>query len=96
MDNTTHGFRVAAKNLLDPDKDVWETFSPVHRLCMTDSGTSGTLLFEDHSSLKRFSIAVGIHDRKPWCDVITNLPANAKLSIINETYYQSRGGARLR
>ncbi|KAI9462632.1 hypothetical protein F5148DRAFT_218669 [Russula earlei] len=96
VDKMTDRFYVAAKNLLDPDDDLWETFSPTQlRLCMTDSERSGTLLFEDRSYSERFSIAAGIHNGKPWCDIITDLPAKAKLPVINKTYYQSRGESLL-
>ncbi|KAI9462627.1 hypothetical protein F5148DRAFT_968028, partial [Russula earlei] len=88
VDTTTEGFYIAAKNLLNPEDDLWETFSPTQlRLCVTDSERSGTLLFEDRSNSERFSIAAGIHNGKPWCDIITNLPAKAKLPVINKTYY---------
>ncbi|KAI9460334.1 Cytolysin/lectin [Russula earlei] len=59
---------------------------------MSHSGKSATLLFEDGSSLERFSIAVGMHNYNPWCDIITDLPAEVKLSILNKTYYESRSG----
>ncbi|KAI9452022.1 Cytolysin/lectin [Russula earlei] len=91
VDKTTDGFHVAIRNVFVPDNDLWETFSPTQlRLCMSRSGTSATLLFKDCSSSERFSIALGIHNDKPWCDIVLNLPDNADLSIINNSYYKSR------
>ncbi|KAI9462626.1 hypothetical protein F5148DRAFT_1286402 [Russula earlei] len=96
LDKTTYGFRVAGQDLFDPDNDLWQIFLPTQlRLCMMHHGKSATLLFEDGSSSERFSIAVGIHDYKPWCDILTDLPAKARLSIINKTYYGIRGDRRL-
>ncbi|KAI9452016.1 hypothetical protein F5148DRAFT_1237542, partial [Russula earlei] len=56
------------------------------------SSGSVTLLFEDGSSLERFSIVVGIHNYNPWSDIITDLPAEVNLSILNKMYYESRSG----
>ncbi|KAI9460335.1 Cytolysin/lectin [Russula earlei] len=62
------------------------------KLKMGGSGTSGSLLLSSSKSSESFSVAAGIHNYSPWCDILVDVPANAVSQLITDSYYQSRSG----
>jgi hypothetical protein len=59
-------------------------------LTMGGSGTSGCLRFERKSG-KPFLVAVGVHNYKRWCHIVTDLSKSDTTHTILPTYY---GGIR--
>ena len=86
-------FRVIDKGLCQPSNDKWTNLSDMNlKLSMTGSGSSGSLLFKNDTVPELFSVAAGIHNYHPWCDILTDLPDEAKANGITRSYYQSRSG----
>jgi hypothetical protein len=84
---------VIDKALRDPSIDKWTELSDMNiKLSMTGSGRSGSLLFKNDTVPELFSVAAGIHNYNPWCDILTDLPDEAKANGITLSYYQSRSG----
>ena len=91
--NSQDQFRVIDKGLRDPSIDKWTNLSDMNlKLSMTGSGRSGSLLFKNDTVPELFSVAAGIHNYNPWCDILTDLPDEAKANGITHSYYQSRSG----
>ena len=80
------------KGLSDPSIDKWTNLSDMNlKLTMANSGSSGSLLFKNDTVPELFSVVAGIHSYNPWCNIITDLPVEAKANGITLTYYQSWG-----
>jgi hypothetical protein len=91
--NSQDQFRVIDKALRDPSIDKWTDLSDMNlKLSMTGSGRSGSILFKNDTVPELFSVAAGIHNYHPWCDIIIDLPDEARASGITLSYYQSRSG----
>lgn len=59
-------------------------------LCMGGSGTSGTIRLMSDTG-ETFLVALGIHNYKRWCDVVTNLKDSETGVLINPQYYNNGG-----
>ncbi|KIJ59477.1 hypothetical protein HYDPIDRAFT_33165 [Hydnomerulius pinastri MD-312] len=68
---------------------TWSMSNGAHLLTMGGSGTSGTLRFMSDKG-ERAIIAVGVHNNKRWCDVVTGLEASATGVLINPEYYNGK------
>ncbi|KAF9226106.1 lectin [Gyrodon lividus] len=64
-------------------------------LTMGGSGTSGTLRFMSDKG-ERIIVAIGVHDYKRWCDVVTGLAPDATGVVINGEYYNDGKRAHVR
>lgn len=51
----------------------WADLSTTPTLTMGTSGTSGILRFRTEDGREAFFVAVGVHNWKPWVDIVTNL-----------------------
>ena len=81
------------KALRDPSIDKWTVLSDMNlKLSMTGSGRSGSILLKNDTVPEFFSVAAGIHNYHPWCDILTDLPDEANSNGITQSYYQSRSG----
>ena len=82
------------KGLCDPNTtDQWTVLSDMNlKLSMAGSGSSGSILLKNDTVPEFFSVAAGIHNYKPWCDILTDLPDEANSNGITQSYYQSRSG----
>ncbi|KAJ3498411.1 hypothetical protein NLJ89_g10222 [Agrocybe chaxingu] len=61
-------------------------------LNLHNSGTSGMLRFRILATGEEFTVAVGVHNYKRWCDIIPNFQElNKTAMLIHPTYY---GGER--
>ncbi|KAK7688527.1 hypothetical protein QCA50_008065 [Cerrena zonata] len=86
-------YRIDDKGLRDSSIDEWQELpNGSVQLCMDHSGTSGSLIFQGSSSGERFSVAAGIHNYNPWCDILTDLPPEAYADAITVSYYGPRSG----
>ncbi|KAF8066958.1 lectin 2a [Lyophyllum atratum] len=73
---------------------TWIEDDQIFILNINGSGTSGTLRFMDTDTGEVFLAAVGVHNYKRWCDIITDLKDKDTSMEIHPTYYNSgtRGG----
>ncbi|KAK6071019.1 L-lactate dehydrogenase (FMN-dependent dehydrogenase) [Seiridium cupressi] len=55
------------------DGGVWTEEDGTHKLTMGGSGTSGLLRFKTEQGKEAFFVAMGVHNYKPWIDIITGL-----------------------
>ncbi|PPQ66974.1 hypothetical protein CVT24_008388 [Panaeolus cyanescens] len=67
---------------------TWTESNGQHVLTMGGSGTSGTLRFLSDNG-ENFIVALGVHNYKRWCDIVTNLKNDQTGIIINPQYYNS-------
>ncbi|KAF8547946.1 lectin [Imleria badia] len=71
-------------------KCTWSQTNDVLTLTMDGSGTSGVLRFmSDKGEL--ITVAVGVHNYKRWCDIVTGLKTNETALVINKQYYGNGG-----
>lgn len=59
-------------------------------LTMGGSGTSGTLRFKSASGVIVL-VALGVHNYKRWCDIVTDLEPKDTCMAVHPTYYQDSG-----
>ncbi|KAK7688526.1 hypothetical protein QCA50_008064 [Cerrena zonata] len=86
-------FQVVDRGLRKPTSDKWTNTSiNTFVLYLEQSGTSGNLVFLNDKTRERFSVAVGIHNDKPWCDIIVDLPEDEDASSLIDSYYGARSG----
>lgn len=62
-------------------------------LRMDSSGTSGTLRFYNEVG-NYFIVAMGVHNYKPWTDIVPNLTTSDSGVKVHPTYYQDGAGGR--
>ncbi|KAM3475025.1 hypothetical protein MY8738_007610 [Beauveria namnaoensis] len=75
---------------------TWVPHNGGQRLTMGGSGTSGILRFLADVGNEIFVIAVGVHNNKPWCDIVANLTqGNTGVAILAE-YYNDQDPARVK
>jgi len=70
----------------------WILEDHIFVLTMGSSGTSGMMRFLDTATGEVFAILVGVHNYKPWCDIVTDLTTKDTCMEIQPTYYA--GGKR--
>ena len=68
---------------------TWSESNGEQVLTMGGSGTSGTLRFVADNG-ENFIVALGVHNYKRWCDIVTNLSNQQTGVIINPEYYDSK------
>jgi hypothetical protein len=68
---------------------TWSESNGEQVLTMGGSGTSGILRFVADTG-EKFIVAVGVHNYKRWCDIVTNLGNDHTGVIINPQYYNSQ------
>ena len=69
---------------------TWSEADGVLTLTMGGSGTSGVLRFKSDKG-ELITVAVGVHNYKRWCDVVTGLKTNETALVINGQYYSNGG-----
>ncbi|KAF9226113.1 lectin [Gyrodon lividus] len=74
---------------------TWSHGSDGCTLTMGGSGTSGTLRFMSDKG-ERILVAVGVHNYKRWCDVVTGLASDATGVVVNAEYYNDGKRAYMR
>ena len=71
---------------------TWTCVNGETVLTMGGSGTSGTLRFKSTSG-DMVLVAMGVHNYKRWCDIVTDLQPKDTGMAIHPTYYQDSGVA---
>ncbi|KIK57113.1 hypothetical protein GYMLUDRAFT_87113 [Collybiopsis luxurians FD-317 M1] len=72
--NTNAFFQLVEKDVwYYANGGVWNESDGVHKLSMGGSGTSGMLRFRSEQGNEAFWVAQGVHNYKPWVDIVTNL-----------------------
>jgi hypothetical protein len=69
---------------------TWSEANGTQTLHMGGSGTSGVLRFKSDKEL--ITVAVGVHNYKRWCDVVTGLKPDETALVINPQYYNNAAG----
>ncbi|KAF8345349.1 lectin [Amanita rubescens] len=68
---------------------TWSNTDGVLTLTMGGSGTSGVLRFKSDTTGELITVAVGVHNYKRWCDVVTGLSTSQTALVINGQYYNN-------
>ncbi|KAK0617608.1 fungal fruit body lectin [Immersiella caudata] len=68
---------------------AWTQSESGHHLSMNSSGSSGMLRLRS-SEGEYFSVAVGVHNYKRWCDVDVNLSDSQVLTGLHPQYYNEK------
>ena len=66
-------------------KDSWKEELGFRCLSMPQSGTSGCLVFKDKVNREKVAVTFGVHNWKPWIDLVTNFEETAE--EIRDSYY---------
>src|SRR5690606_15030429 len=86
--NTNAWFKIVEKSVWHyANGGYWSEVDGAHVLTMGGSGTSGILRFK--SDDEEFIVALGVHNWKRWCDIVTNLRDNNTACVIQGEYYSS-------
>lgn len=80
---TTDWFGIVEKTV---NLGTWTEVNGEHILNLVNSGVSGTLRFESVSS-DYVLVALGIHNYKRWCDIVTDLKSTDTALAIHPQYY---------
>ncbi|KAI5781047.1 fungal fruit body lectin [Peziza echinospora] len=67
---------------------TWATSNDEYTLTMGGSGTSGVLRLQSDTG-ERVTFALGVHNYKRWCDIVTGLSTSQTGVIINGEYYDA-------
>ena len=68
---------------------TWDQSEGTYVLKMGGSGTCGSLRFVSDTD-ENFIATLGVHNYKPWCDIVTNLTPDQTGVIITPQYYSSQ------
>ena len=68
---------------------TWDEVEGAHVLKMGGSGTCGSLRFVSDTD-ENFIATLGVHNYKPWCDIVTNLSPDQTGVIITPQYYSNQ------
>ena len=74
---------------------TWCGSNDMLNLTMGGSGTSGVVRFMSDKG-ERITVAVGVHNDKRWCDVVTGLEPKDTALLINGQYYNNGGRDHMR
>jgi len=67
----------------------WSDIDGQRVLNMGYSGTSGTIRFESDTG-ENFLVAIGVHNYKRWCDIVTDLKTDREAGVtVNPQYYNN-------
>ena len=72
-------------------KGIWSEVNDTHTLKMNGSGTSGVLRFFSEDTGELFTVAVGVHNYKRWCDIVGGITEIDTALVINGQYYNNGG-----
>nr|AXS59212.1 isolectin 2a [Hericium erinaceus] len=67
---------------------TWTVCEEQHLLKMGGSGTSGTLRFEKAGGGVYFTVALGVHNYKPWVDVLVDQLSEDTCVYIHPLFYK--------
>ena len=75
---------------------TWSECDGEHTLTMGGSGTSGMLRFKPGQGDEAFSVAMGVHNYKPWVDIITGLASDVTCVASLPGYYNGSDATRVK
>lgn len=84
--NTDAFFRIAEKTTYPGCS--WEQVEGVEKLSIKGSGTSGSLRFVADTG-ENFVLTLGVHNYKPWGDIVTKVPKGQTAASLNLEYYET-------
>ncbi|KAG0579151.1 hypothetical protein M758_4G077000 [Ceratodon purpureus] len=92
--NPSNWFNIVEKtNWHYANGGTWADCDGDHTLTMGGSGTSGMLRFKNAAG-DYLLVALGIHNYKRWCDIVTDAKSSDTGVVINPTYYADGSGSR--
>ncbi|KIK55803.1 hypothetical protein GYMLUDRAFT_175039 [Collybiopsis luxurians FD-317 M1] len=68
---------------------TWHESNGVHVLTMGSSGTSGMLIFRTEQGKEPFWVVQGVHNYRPWVDIVTNLSDDVTAAKGLAEYYNN-------
>ncbi|KAF8126745.1 lectin [Boletus edulis] len=74
---------------------TWSEANGTQILTMGGSGTSGVLRFKSDKG-ELFTVAVGVHNYKRWCDIVGGIKPEDTALVINPQYYNNGPRAYVR
>ena len=86
----TDFFGVVEQTVFYGNSGTWTNNNGELVLTMGGSGISGTLRFQSASG-DIVLFALGVHNYKRWCDIVTDLQPKDTGMYIHPTYYQDSG-----
>ncbi|KAK4135131.1 fungal fruit body lectin [Trichocladium antarcticum] len=86
VNDTTDVLTLVEKSCWYGAGTAWTATESGHVLSMNASGSSGMLRFRLGNG-KLFSVAVGVHNYKRWCDVQGDIADNQPLTRTHPNYY---------
>jgi len=88
-DTSVAGFAIVEQSVWHyANGGTWSQANNVLTLSMGGSGTSGGLRFQSSAGDERFTVLLGVHNYKRWCDIVTDLVPSDTNFKIQPTYYQ--------
>ncbi|KAF9814974.1 hypothetical protein IEO21_04824 [Rhodonia placenta] len=84
--NSGVGFSIVEKTLWN--KGIWSSRDGVQLLSLSESGASGMLRYRNNGTGESFIVALGIHQRTRWCDVIMGLDPKDTATPRHALYYE--------
>ena len=88
--NTDAFFKVVEKTVFR--NGTWDESNDTHVLSMGASGTSGSLRLVADTG-ENFIVTLGVHNYKPWGDIVTKLDAESQTGVvITPEYYETEWG----
>ncbi|KAJ2912846.1 hypothetical protein MD484_g7563, partial [Candolleomyces efflorescens] len=95
--NVNAFFRIVEKGVWHyANGGTWSDQDGVLTLTMGGSGTSGMLRFMTEQGKEAFFIALGVHNYKPWVDIVTGLANDVTCVRALPEYYSSTANDRTR
>nr|AXS59213.1 isolectin 2b [Hericium erinaceus] len=67
---------------------TWTVCEEQHLLKMGGSGTSGTLRFASVACDAYFTVALGVHNYKPWVDIAVDQPSTDTCVHVHPQWYE--------
>jgi len=74
---------------------TWSQTDGVLKLTMGGSGTAGMLRFMTEEGKEAFFVAMGVHNYKPWLDVVTGLADDITVVRVLNEYYDGNNPPRV-
>ncbi|KAH9946701.1 lectin [Amylocystis lapponica] len=93
VDVSTIGFFIVEKTI--GGGEISDT-NGIQTFTMPGSGTSGGIRFVSSDSTEAFYVALGIHNYKRWCDVVTDLTDSDTSLKLHPLYYEPGERAAIR
>jgi hypothetical protein len=89
--NTNAYFRVVESGVWHyANGGTWATSNGVLELTMGGSGTAGMLRLQTLDGKEPFTVALGVHNYKPWVHILPDVASNATCVTLLPDYYSGK------